>query len=182
MKKKTKTNGLLITACVLSYVSVLLSMGLAIFLMFNIAGLADLYKELLQTYMPGYNDASSDLTLYIVELALVALLNLYFANFYLKGLRYRVDSPQYGRMILNHSLFQMLFASFLAGIFAMISAVVMGRKKPVERTNKQEENPYLSEYKIEAMSDAVRRLKELKAKGAISEEEYYASLNKILEN
>ena len=43
-------------------------------------------------------------------------------------------------------------------------------------------NAYLSQFKMEAMSDAVRKLKELKERGAISEEEYYASLNKILES
>jgi len=42
-------------------------------------------------------------------------------------------------------------------------------------------NSELPGYKLEAMSEAVARLKELKDKGAISEEEYYANLNRILE-
>ena len=43
-------------------------------------------------------------------------------------------------------------------------------------------NPYISDYKLNAMSEAVARLKELRDKGAISEEEYYINLNKILES
>ena len=39
----------------------------------------------------------------------------------------------------------------------------------------------MNDYKKKAMGEAISRLKELKAQGAISEEEYYETLNKILE-
>ena len=76
----------------------------------------------------------------------------------------------------------MLISSFLPAIFALIAGIRMNKEKapvPVANVNN---NPYLSEYKMEVMSDAVKRLKELKEQGAISEEEYFASLNKILES
>ena len=44
------------------------------------------------------------------------------------------------------------------------------------------EQAYYNQIKFEAMSQAVTRLKELRDSGAISEEEYYANLNKILES
>ena len=55
----------------------------------------------------------------------------------------------------------------------------MINKKPT--IAKSQEQSFLSDYKLMAMSEAVTRLKELRATGAISEEEYYANLNKILE-
>ncbi|MGN0961855.1 MAG: SHOCT domain-containing protein [Christensenellales bacterium] len=183
MKTKQKNNVLLIIACVLSYLSIILSVLLAVFLTFNIAGTADIYKELLlKIFVYNTVDLAEQVTLYIVELGISALLNLYFACFYLKVLRYKINNQQFGRMLVTKAIFQMLFASLISGVFALIAGIVMGKKKSKVSPSVQSDNPYFSDYKMEAMSEAIKRLKELKAKGAISEEEYYISLNKILES
>lgn len=180
--KKKKNNVLLIIACVLSYLSVLIAVVSAVFLAFNIAGIADIYKQMLLTYVSKNIDVTGQITMNIVELGLGALLNLYFASYYLKGIRYKVDNKQFGRMLINQAIFQMLLAGLLPGLFALLAGNAMCRKTNKVSTTIQDGNAYMSEYKMEAMSEAVRRLKELKAQGAISEEEYYASLNKILES
>lgn len=182
MKKKQKTNVLLLLGCIISYISVAVSILLAVFLAFNIAGVADIYKEVMSSMMIDAVDLSSEVTMYIVELGFGALLNLYFAGYYLKGLRYRVNTNQYGRMLITESIFQMIIGSFLAGLLVLIAGVRMCRKKPQTMETSAGNESYLTDYKMEAMSEAIRRLKELKAQGAISEEEYYASLNKILES
>ena len=182
MKKKQKNNTLLIIACVLSYLSVATSIILAIMLGCNILGSADFYKEMIVKYISPNVDVSSQLTMQIIDFGITALINLYFAGFYLKGLKYRVNTNQYGSLVIGQALFQILFASFVAGLFALIAGIVMYRRKVEVVVETGTANSYLSDYKMEAMSEAVRRLKELKEKGAISEEEYYASLNKILEN
>ena len=55
-------------------------------------------------------------------------------------------------------------------------------KKPkliIENTATKEGE--VSDFKLTAMTEAVTRLNELRSSGAISEEEYYINLNKILE-
>lgn len=179
MKKKQKNNILLLIGCIISYSSVAMSIIIAIFLAFNIAGLSDAYIQLLRSVLADGGDLSAEVTMCIIELGFTALINLYFAGYYLKGLKYKVDSKPYGRMLITESIFQMIIGSFPAGLFVLIAGIRMYNKKVSVVPEKEE--TYLSEYKMQAMSEAVRRLKELKAQGAISEEEYYATLNKILE-
>lgn len=180
MKKRQKTNVLLLLGCIFSYISVAISILLAVFLAFNIAGASDFYMQILREFMIDTVDLTGEVTMYIIELGFGALLNLYFAGYYLRGLKYRIDSKPYGRVLITESIFQMIIGSFFAGLFALIAGIRMYRKKPQMDTQSNTET-YISDYKMQAMSEAVRRLKELKAQGAISEEEYYASLNKILE-
>ena len=90
---------------------------------------------------------------------------------------------------MSRSIWHFILGSFLPALFAMISASVMGKQKQpaqvasVEEAFKEGENKEdkVPDYKLTAMTEAIERLKELKDKGAISEEEYYANLNRILE-
>jgi hypothetical protein len=182
MKKKQKNNILLLLACIIGYASVVLSITMALFLGFNILGVGDIYKDLLLSFSANI-DVDGQMGMYIIELGLGALMNLYFAGYYRKGLKYRVENKQYGKMLITQGIFQVLIASVLSGVFAIIAGLVMSKKKEKSAQVQLEEmNAYLSDFKMAAMSDAVRKLKELKERGAISEEEYYASLNKILES
>ena len=55
------------------------------------------------------------------------------------------------------------------------------QKKKIVVTETSDDN-FINDAKLTAMSEAVTRLKELRESGAISEEEYYANINKILES
>ena len=183
MMKKQRGNILLLIACVLSYLMVAMAFVLFVFFAFNILGVSDVYIDTISNLSGTRVDANDQITMLCIELAVMALVDLYFASFYLKGYRYRLNSKQYGRMLISQGLFQMLLATFLPGLFALICGIRMYRKKPKNIDVQVEEKPdFMSNYKLEAMSEAVSRLKELKEKGAISEEEYYATLNKILES
>ena len=57
----------------------------------------------------------------------------------------------------------------------------MSKQKQTLADVQAQSEEYINEMKLAAMSEAVTRLKELRASGAISEEEYYANINKILE-
>lgn len=179
MKTKQKTNVLLLIGCIISYSSVIMAIVVAVMLAFNIAGASDEYMQLLKTFMIDSTDLSGEVTMSIIELGFTALLNLYFASYYLKGLKYHIDSKPYGKMLVTQGIFQMIIASFLSGLLVVIAGARMSKK--VQKTESQSGETYISEYKMQAMSEAIKRLKELKAQGAISEEEYFATLNKILE-
>ena len=76
----------------------------------------------------------------------------------------------------------MLLGSFVTAIVAYVGLSMlykMQRMIPQVVLNNPE---FVNDYRMEAMTQAINRLKELKAKGAISDEEYYETLNKILES
>ena len=182
MMKKQKGNGWVLTAGIISCVLAFFSFFAFIMLAFNVSGFADMYKELLFAYSANI-DFDEQVTMACLELVLVFLFDAYYASFYLKGYKYKINSLQYGRMLITKSIFQMLIASLPAGIFALLGGLSMTRKStPVPAEIVGQKQNAISQYKFEAMSEAVARLKELKEKGAISEEEYYATLNKILES
>ena len=180
--KKQKGSVLLLIACILSYIMVVGSAILFILFAFNIAGISDAYARLVVDYVGGNVNADEQVTMMCVEFVLVALVDLYFANVYLKGYKFRMNSKQYGKMLISKGVFQMLLSSFIPGLFALIAGARMYRRKNAPETFAEKTPEYVNNYKLEAMSEAVTRLKELRDKGAISEEEYYATLNKILES
>ncbi len=180
MSKKKNKNALLIITFVLTILSITLNLLLGIALSFNLFGIVDYYNSIMSLVMEGY-DISAYITSYIFNLIFVVGVNIYSAIFYFKGIKYRVNNKQYGKMLVWYGIFQILFSTYLAGTFALITAIVMINRKPAPIEEKAQSQSFLSEYKLMAMSEAVTRLKELRASGAISEEEYYANLDKILE-
>ena len=126
------------------------------------------------------SDGTSMMTMYYIELALAVIINFYAVRNYAKVYKYRLNNRDAGRYITSVAVWQLLFCSFLPALFGFVAGVRMTTRK-VQVETKEVNNPYLSDYKLNAMAEAVSRLKELRNKGAISEEEYYASLNKVLE-
>lgn len=182
MAKKKNKNVLLIITFVLTILNMALNIFAGISLAFNLFGIVDYLNEIVAMAIEGY-DINAYITSLYFSMILTIGANIYAVIFYGKGIKYRVNNKQYGKMIIYYAILQLLFSAYLAGIFALITGIVMINKKPakVELDEKATAQSFLSEYKLNAMSEAVTRLKELRASGAISEEEYYANLNKILE-
>jgi len=176
--KTNKKNKLLLTAIILTYISIATSLLALCVLMFNLFEMGDMVESYLQAYM-GTEDIEGMLTMYYLETFLAVLINIYAARKYTKVYKFRLNNKEAGRYLTSVALWQLLFCSALPAIFGFIAGINMMKKKVQVETTPA--NPYLSEYKLNAMSEAVERLKELRDKGAISEEEYYASLNKVLE-
>lgn len=180
MTNKRNKNVLLTITFGLTVLNILLNVFIAITLSFNLFGFVDYYNGIMSTVIEGYDISQYTTTLYINMIFTVGI-NIYASIFYFKGIKYRVSNKQYGKMIIYYSIMQLLFSTYIAGIFALITGIVMTNKKVAPIDEKATAQSFLSDYKFMAMSEAVTRLKELRASGAISEEEYYANLNKILE-
>lgn len=187
MKAKTnKSRVFLIIACVLSFIMFASSAILAIMVGFNIGGITDVIGKMMLASGYSATEIDGEIAVMIFSFVINLLFELYFALFYLKAIKYRANSLSFARRLMSKSIWHFILGSFIPAIFAMISASIMGREKvevkPIQETEPMgEDEVKVSNYKLTAMKEAVERLRELKEKGAISEEEYYANLNKILE-
>ena len=188
-KKKNTSRVLLIIACVLSFVTLGASAIGATLLGFNIGGISDVLREMLLDAGYAATEVDSEITMMMISFVLEVFIELSFAIFYLKAIKFRANSLSFARRLMSKSIWHFILGSFPPALFAMISASVMGKQKQpvqvasVEEAFKEGENKEdkVPDYKLTAMTEAIERLKELKDKGAISEEEYYANLNRILE-
>lgn len=188
-KKKNTSRVLLIIACVLSFVTLGASAIGATLLGFNIGGISDALREMLLDAGYAATEVDSEITMMMISFVLEVFIELSFAVFYLKAIKFRANSLSFARRLMSKSIWHFILGSFPPALFAMISASVMGKQKQpaqaasVEESFKEGENKEdkVPDYKLTAMTEAIERLKELKDKGAISEEEYYANLNRILE-
>lgn len=180
---KTKKNVTLTLAAVVSYTFGGLALFAALMIGFNIMGVADVYGEMVkQMVTVGTVDVEMQIMLATIELIVCALLCFYFGKFYVRANRMPVKPPQMGKTVVFMGAMQLIFCSFIPAIFGIIAGIVIQKKKPkliIENTATKEGE--VSEFKLTAMTEAVTRLNELRSSGAISEEEYYETLNKILE-
>ncbi len=180
---KTKKNVTLTLAAVVSYTFGGLALFAALMIGFNIMGVADVYGEMVkQMVAVGTVDVDMQIMLATIELIVCALLCFYFGKFYIRANRMPVKPPQMGKTVVFMAVMQLIFCSFIPAIFGIIAGIVIQKKKPkliIENTATKEGE--VSEFKLTAMTEAVTRLNELRSSGAISEEEYYETLNKILE-
>ena len=180
-RKKSK---LLLTTLIFTIIHLSLIAMVVLALMFNIFGIVDAMDFVLKSYFSKEASIDSMLMSYYFELALSFLINFSCARLYYKGYKYGAYGEIFGKRVIMNAIFQLLFSSFLPGVFALITGIVMMKQKTIIVPNNsyEQEEAYINEAKLAAMSEAVTRLKELRASGAISEEEYYANINKILES
>lgn len=174
-----KKNKLLLTAFILTTIHLVLTILVAIALGFNLFGIVDVLNN---AYMSmGMQVAVSDMLMsYYFDFVFVVIINFLCVKRYWLCYKYNANTPSHGRSIVFNAIMQLLFSTYIPGIVALIAGIKMQKAKPIQSQEQQQQ--LINEIKFEAMSEAVARLKELRASGAISEEEYYANLNKILES
>lgn len=184
--KKNNTK-LILTACILSYVLAGVSLVLGICLGFNFFGLYNTLAEMLVNLGYEASSVETEIFIYTMELIIGGVVELYFANLYRKAYLPVFLPREFGKTLITLGILQILFASFIPAIFIIIAGVRVKNgkyaKAPIMEDGRSEacKKAGLSEFRMTAMSEAVNRLNELRNSGAISEEEYYANLNKILE-
>ena len=178
---KQKNNKLTLWAGIVSCVMIGLSLFSLLTFLFNWFGVMDLYTKLYTKLGYNVNEIDSEMTFIYIELVLNSLVNYFFARFYIRSYRYGLYGERHGQSLIKMGLVQMILVAFLPGLLALIAGIVMSNKKSTTKAKVAPQNLGVSDLKMEAMKQACARLKELRDKGAISEEEYYASLNKILE-
>ena len=184
--KKNKGRVMLIIACVLSFVLLAFSGIAALMIVGNIGGITDALAEMLMQSGYTATEIDGEISVMLFTFVLEAFVELYFGLFYLKAIKFRANSLSFARRLMSKSIWHFLLGAFLPAIFAMIAANIMSKQgatdRPIEvQAAFKEDESGVPDYKLTAMSEAIARLKELKDKGAISEEEYYANLNRILE-
>lgn len=182
MKTKKRNKNILL---IITYILTVLNMAMLAFTVLSVAfnwfGVVEIVNEIMsQNFVAGY-DFNEYLISFYIDAVLSFLICLYYSVFFYKGIKYRVNNPVYARKLVIYSIILILTGAYLCGIMALITGLVMSKQKPQVVSEKDLAQSFLSDYKLMAMSEAVTRLKELRASGAISEEEYYANLNKILE-
>ena len=178
-RKKSK---MLLATIIFTIINMVLSVVIAISLIFNLFGIVDTLNMILYQISPEQT-MDSLLLSYYCELAMAFFVNFVCIRLYLKGYKYGAMGEVFGKRVIMNGIFQLLFSAFVPGILALITGVMLSKVNRVTMTAPQSDNePYINEIKLAAMSEAVTRLKELRDKGAISEEEYYANIDKILES
>ena len=179
--KKQKNNGKVFVwiACVLSFLASVINVVAIVVIAFDLGGLMGILQETLAQYEIAL--LSSDLTYMCFELAIIVLIDLFAGLRYLRIARNRINIHRAGNNLMLQSVFQILLASLLAGVFGIIGISMMSSSRRLSPATAEERTEFVNDYKKKAMGEAIARLKELKAQGAISEEEYYETLNKILE-
>ena len=174
-KQNNSAKILLWIACIISFVAVAINLFAIVVLTFDLWGIVEIAEKYLNEI--GFT-LGTDLSLMSFELALVVLIDLFAGLRYLKILKNRVVNSRSNPIM--QTIFQMLFGSLIAGLLACIGLNKLVRRRPIP-VSEEDKVAYINEFKKKAMGEAITRLKELKAQGAISEEEYYETLNKILE-
>ena len=182
MTKKKNKNIMLLITFILTLIHIAFIVFIGVAFAFNLFGIVEYLDYLASTYIENGFELSVYMTSYYFELIISAVVNIYSAIFYYKGFKYRINNKQYAKYAIFNGIIQILFSGLVPGIFGIISGTIMLNKKPKMLMEQTSEQSFLSDYKLMAMSEAVERLKELRKNGAISEEEYYANLNKILES
>ena len=175
-KQKNSGKILLWIACIVSFIAVAINLFAIVVLTFDLWGIVEIAEKYLNEI--GFT-LGTDLSLMSFELAFVVLIDLFAGLRYLNILKNKIGLNPRSNPIMQ-TIFQMLFGSFLAGILACIGLNQLAHRRPVP-VSEEDKVAYINEFKKKAMGEAITRLKELKAQGAISEEEYYETLNKILE-
>ena len=178
---KQKNNQLTLWAGIMSCVSIAFTLFAMLTLIFNWFGLSDIYTKLLLSAGDSLSEIDFEYTIMYIELSVNALINLYFARFYFRSYRFGLYGERHGNNLIKMGLVQLILIAFLPGLLGLIAGFMMANKKSESKAKVVPQNLGVSDLKMEAMKQACARLKELRDKGAISEEEYYASLNKILE-
>lgn len=184
---KKNGNKLILTASILSYVFASITILLGLALGFNVFGMYDIVAKVFVEMGYEMSAIDTEIFIYTMEFIVGGIIEIYFANFYLRAYRSPILPKEAGKTIIIMGVLQIFFASFVPAIFAIIAGVGVknGKFAKVSVINSESveigKKAGLSEFKMTAMSEAVSRLNELRNSGAISEEEYYATLNKILE-
>lgn len=180
MTKRKLTNVGTRVLSILCLISTLLYLFAFLVLIINIWGVADAVSNVLITQM-NYTptEAEGQLTMMNFELVISIFFSLYCFRYYKTAPYFSRNENELGKKVLIMGIFQLFFGMVLTGFIALIIGIVKMNRKAVRPIVAVESG--IPNHKLELMGEAVERLKKLRKIGAISEEEYYINLNKILE-
>ena len=129
--KKNKSRIMLIIACVLSFVSLAVSSLGVIFVGFNIAGITDSIRKMLLNSGYAATELDGEITMMIFSFILDVIIELTFALFYFKAIKFKANSLSFARRLMSKAIWHLILGSLLPAVFAMISASMMSKQKTV---------------------------------------------------
>jgi hypothetical protein len=181
MKQKKKNTLMLINA-ILCYIFVGLGLFFIIAFATNLFGIMDIYISLTLQIYPNYA-GQLDMSMFYVEFGFNILLYLVIGNFYLKGYKKNYRGMEYSSRLMTMAILQIFCGMLVTAIIGIVISTRMKRNAIMAMSPEKTvtETSEIPAGKLEAMAEAVERLKQLRASGVINEEEYYSNLNKILE-
>ena len=185
MKTKNKSK-LHLAAIIIAILSAVLNVIIIISLLTNLFGMRDLYGKVLQSVSTYVVDVDSEINFACLQQGITVIIHIAFAGVLINLYKKATPSVQLGKALVSIACWYMLCTLSLASVFTLIVGWCMGKRnsRPIiaEATVREKTEPKdINEYKMKAMTEAVSRLKELRQSGAISDDEYYATLDKILE-
>jgi uncharacterized membrane protein len=177
-KTRNKSKIVLYIASVLSFIAAAISIAAIVVFAFNITSIIDVVENVVNKL--GYTFKGADVSFLCVEFGIVGLIDLFAGFRYISVANRKYNLRRLGTTLIWQTIIQMFFGSLAAGIVGCIG-INMALRQMQKPISQEEQVAFMNDYKKKAMGEAITRLKELKAQGAISEEEYYETLNKILE-
>jgi hypothetical protein len=205
----TKTNRIIFKiAAIISAISALFTLLIAIALLFNVKPINNIYYEI---YLKSIDSTENNINFY----KMISILNLFFStliNRYCSKLYFSIarvpDRVRFGNLnsLLGLALFQLLLGNtFLPGIFCIIGVIVYNvniKKHGIQTIEKNKrivtkailkdmasENGALKsatlinipQEVLASMTQDINKIKQDLSKGIITQEEYMKKLNLILE-
>ena len=183
---KKRRSALLLTTIIIAAISIAFNIFAIIAFIVNLMGIRGLYGEILQKLYSATVDVDAEIKFVYFECLFQILIHSVFI--YRFAFLYKKATPglQLSKYMFSMSIWYLLLTCSIASIFAIIASLVMknNSQRPIIAAavpKAPEDEKSVTDFKMRNMTEAVNRLKELKQSGVITDEEYYASLDKILE-
>ena len=178
MKKSTKN--LFIVNTVLSFLICVVFFMAGAMLVFNIAGIRQIYIDVLTQIgvVESIAEANTEINFAIFDCLIGVFLNSYAAGVYLKLVKSKAVLIGAGRTIIYVGIMQCLFAvSLLPGVLAIIGGCLLKKEETAVVTRVR-----TTPSPMEDLTEKIAMLKDKKTKNLITEEEYNTRLSQLLEN
>ncbi len=162
-------------AAILSIITCVAMLVASVLILTNLFGAGDIFADLFRKMIVGMSP--SDVTFYkisvTVNCVLAIVINALCASSYLKVSKVKYPTINEYRSLFNSAIIQLFFGETF--IPAIIALVVASRNRHIILTN-----PNKKEDKMETLTLKVGELKKLKEDGVITDEQFNAQLNNLL--
>lgn len=173
MSKKSKK--MLTATSIVSFVVGAIMLVLTILLLFNVGGMKDYIRSIIAETVTSESDISFELSIVLVDFVMGTMYNVYAGIYYLRYVKSKSVMIGGYKTIMYVSLFQLFFVlSLIPSIMGVIASNYL-KADEMNVSRDVESGP------MNDIGEKIAFLKEQKASGAISEEQYNLMLNKAIE-
>lgn len=174
---KTSTKKLIKITAILSALTSVLFLAVAIIFITNAFGFQDYYINFLKGNLEFVDNASISFEIYLntFDMILGCVLNAYTAFIMFKILKSSELPVMFSRILLYLGILQILFVgSLLVGVLTLVAS----SKVKEDMIFKMGQTP--SHLTVDDTTLKIKQLKEKRVKGEITDEEYFKELNELI--